>query len=179
MMSTAISRSLVSYSRAWCPQKTRSLPLASTTRTLARAPQRSQWNGTTRSSVGGVDVSVWVIWLITRSLPHGPAAADRPPAQRQDGPSDSRSHLVRRGLAERDESVTRRVVRDRVQQGTSLGWNRCVHVLVVVCRTGVPGRPWVRCCSDVPHATPSTRQVSAYTDVPPLRVTLLQNCDLG
>src|SRR5215211_5034846 len=62
MMSTAMSRSLVSYSRAWCPQKTRSLPLASTTRTLASAPQRSQWKGTTRSSAGGVVVSVWVIW---------------------------------------------------------------------------------------------------------------------
>src|SRR3954467_9452143 len=60
MMSAAMSRSLLSYSRAWCPQKTRSLPLASTTRTLANAPQRSQWNGTTRSSVVGV-VSVWVI----------------------------------------------------------------------------------------------------------------------
>jgi hypothetical protein len=35
--------------------------LASTTRTLANAPQRSQWNGTTRSSVGGVVVSVSVI----------------------------------------------------------------------------------------------------------------------
>src|SRR3954451_3871657 len=86
-----MSRDLLSYSRAWWPQKTRSLPLASTTRTLARAPQRSQWKGTTRSSVGGVVVSVWVIWVITRSLPHGPAAADRPLAQRQDGPRDSRS----------------------------------------------------------------------------------------
>src|SRR3954451_5083910 len=62
MMSTAMSRNLPSYSRAWWPQKTRSLPLASTTRTLANAPQRSQWDGTTRSSVGGVVVSVWVIW---------------------------------------------------------------------------------------------------------------------
>src|SRR5947209_13868085 len=62
MMSAAMSRNLDSYSRAWWPQKTRSLPLASTTRTLARAPQRSQWKGTTRSSVGGVVVSVGVIW---------------------------------------------------------------------------------------------------------------------
>src|SRR3954470_9634388 len=62
MMSTAMSRNLLSYSRAWCPQNTRSLPLASTTRTLASAPQRSQWKGTTRSSVGGVVVSVGVIW---------------------------------------------------------------------------------------------------------------------
>src|SRR5688572_33180928 len=62
MMWTAMSRSLLSYSRAWCPQKTRSLPLARTTRTLASAPQRSQWKGTTRSSAGGVVVSVWVIW---------------------------------------------------------------------------------------------------------------------
>src|SRR5436305_6095379 len=99
MMSTAMSRSLSSYSRAWCPQKTRSLPLAITTRTLARAPQRSQWKGTTSSSVGGVVVSVWVIWVITRSLPHGPALADRPPAQRQDGPRDSRSSPLHRGLA--------------------------------------------------------------------------------
>src|SRR4028118_768072 len=91
MMSTAMSRSLDSYSRAWCPQKTRSLPLASTTRTLASAPHRSQWKGTTRSSAAGVVVSVWVIWVITRSLPHGPAAADRPPAQRQDGPLCSRA----------------------------------------------------------------------------------------
>src|SRR5918997_7050524 len=100
MMSAAMSRSLPSYSRAWWPQNTRSLPLASTTRTLARAPQRSQWKGTTRSSVGGVVVSVWVvIWLITRSLPHGPAFADLPPAQRQDGPPDSRSIPVVTGLA--------------------------------------------------------------------------------
>src|SRR5215212_4240266 len=129
MMSTAISRSLPSYSRAWCPQKTRSLPLASTTRTLARAPQRSQWNGTMRSSVGGVVVSVWVIWLITRSLPHGPAAADRPPAQRQDGPSCSRSDPDRRGLAERDESVTLGVC-GAGSAGDVTGWNRMVLVLL-------------------------------------------------
>src|SRR3954449_3842413 len=60
MKSTAMSRNLSSYSRAWWPQNTRSLPLASTTRTLANAPQRSQWNGTTRSSVVGV-VSISVI----------------------------------------------------------------------------------------------------------------------
>src|SRR3712207_786931 len=104
MMSTAMSRSLPSYSRAWCPQKTRSLPLARTTRTLASAPQRSQWKGTTRSSAGGVVVSVWVIWVITRSLPHGPAAADRPPAQRQDVPLCSRSVRSDGGLAEDGEA---------------------------------------------------------------------------
>src|SRR3712207_3180352 len=113
MMSTAMSRSLPSYSRAWCPQKTRSLPLASTTRTLASAPQRSQWKGTTRSSVGGVVVSVWVIWLITRSLPHGPAAADRPPAQRQDGPSCSRSDPAVHGRANRDAVVIIEVLVER------------------------------------------------------------------
>jgi len=52
-----------------------------------------------------------------------------------------------------------------------------VRVLVVVCRSGgVPGRPWVRCCSDscwsfvpaVPHATPSTRQKFAHTDRHPI-----------
>src|SRR4051812_50197935 len=106
MMSTAMSRSLLSYSRAWCPQKTRSLPVARTTRTLANAPQRSQWKGTTKSSAGGVVVSVWVIWVITRSLPHGPAAADRPPAQRQDGPPDSRSAQLALGLAEVGEAGT-------------------------------------------------------------------------
>src|SRR3712207_1332681 len=105
MMSTAMSRSLLSYSRAWWPQKTRSLPLASTTRTLASAPHRSQWKGTTSSSAAGVLVSVGVIWVITRSLPHGPAAADRPPAQRQDGPSDSRSGPCDRGLAGIGSSV--------------------------------------------------------------------------
>ena len=52
---------------------------------------------------------------------------------------------------------------DRVQQGTSLVVEPVVHVLVVVCRTGEPARPWVRCCSDAAHATPSTRRVSAYT----------------
>src|SRR4028119_845084 len=104
MMSTAMSRSLPSYSRAWCPQKTRSLPLARTTRTLASAPQRSQWKGTTRSSAGGVVVSVWVIWVITRSLPHGPATADRPPAQRQDVPLCSRSDRSDIGLAENGEA---------------------------------------------------------------------------
>src|SRR3954470_9416030 len=103
MMSTAMSRSLLSYSRAWCPQKTRSLPLARTTRTLANAPQRSQWKGTTRSSAGGVVVSVWVIWVITRSLPHGPAAADRPPAQRQDVPLCSRPVRSDAELAEDGE----------------------------------------------------------------------------
>src|SRR5215210_2330800 len=120
MMSTAMSRNLLSYSRAWCPQNTRSLPLASTTRTLARAPQRSQWKGTTRTSVGGVVVSVWVIWLITRSLPHGPAFADRPPAQRQDGPPDSRSTPVVTGLAVDGESGATGAG-GAVKQGTSLG----------------------------------------------------------
>src|ERR671933_2775841 len=99
MKSTAMSRSLLSYSRAWCPQKTRSLPLASTTRTFARAPQRSQWKGTTRSSAEGVVVSVWVIWVITRSLPHGSATADRPSAQRLDDPHDSRSVRQDRGFS--------------------------------------------------------------------------------
>src|SRR3712207_6639599 len=119
MMSTAMSRSLSSYSRAWCPQKTRSLPLASTTRTLARAPQRSQWKGTTRSSVGGVVVSVWGIWLITRSLPHGPAIADRPPAQRQDGLPDSLSIPVVTRLAGSGEAGVTGTA-DGAEQGTSL-----------------------------------------------------------
>src|ERR671927_321370 len=79
MMSTAMSRSLPSYSRAWCPR-------------------------TTRSSAGGVVVSVWVIWVITRSLPHGPAAADRPPAQRQDVPLCSRPARSDAGLAEGGEA---------------------------------------------------------------------------
>src|SRR5205807_9485115 len=119
---------LDSYSRAWWPQKTRSLPLASTTRTLARAPQRSQWKGTTRSSVGGVVVSVWVIWVITRSLPHGPATADRPPAQRQDGPSDSRSGPPLPGLAVEGG------VRDTGGAGGGAGRRDVTWVVPVFCR---------------------------------------------
>src|SRR3954451_542439 len=74
-----------------------------------------------------------------------------------------------RGLAERDESVT---------VGTP-GWNGfsrgrhwvepVVRVLVVVCRSGgMPGRPWVHCCLDDTHATPSTRQDVAHTDRDPI-----------
>src|SRR3954453_18015745 len=161
MMSTAMSRSLLSYSRAWGPQKTRSLPLARTTRTLANAPQRSQWKGTTRSSAGGVVVSVWVIWVITRSLPHGPAAADRPPAQRQDGPRDSRSVPPNPGLAGRSASrVPLGLVVERVA-GTSLVRCRSVSVVLVV-RSPAP-LPAVGPCSDRSHATPLTRGDAAYT----------------
>src|SRR6185312_7555496 len=160
MMSTAMSRSLVSYSRAWCPQKTRSLPLARTTRTLANAPQRSQWKGTTRSSAGGLVVSVWVIWVITRSLPHGPAHADRPPAQRQDGPPDSRCVPPDRGLAGEGggERPLGRVVA-RVA-GTSL--DCCRSVVVLVGRSPAP-LPAVGPCLDRTHATPLTRDDAAYT----------------
>src|SRR4051794_38734996 len=161
MMSTAMSRSLLSYSRAWCPQKTRSLPLARTTRTLANAPQRSQWKGTTRSSAGGVVVSVWVIWVITRSLPHGPAAADRPPAQRQDGPLDSRSVPPDPGLAGGGASgVPLGLLVDRVA-GTSLVRGRFVSVVLIV-RSPAP-LPVVGPCSDRSHATPNTRAVGSYT----------------
>src|SRR3954463_10438039 len=161
MMSTAISRSLVSYSRAWWPQNTRSLPLGRTTRTLANAPQRSQWKGTTRSSAGGVVVSVWVIWVITRSLPHGPAAADRPPAQRQDGPRDSRSVPPNPGLAGRSASrVPLGLVVER-GAGTSLVRCRSVSVVLVV-RSPAP-LPAVGPCSDRSHATPLTRGDAAYT----------------
>src|SRR4051812_41521849 len=157
MKSTAMSRNLLSYSRAWWPQKTRSLPLASTTRTLARAPQRSQWKGTTRSSVGGVVVSVWVIWLITRSLPHGPAFADRPPAQRQDGPPDSRSTAVVTGLAVVGEPGATGAGGGTVKQGTSLvsHWSICRVVLVV--RHRVVSGSWVLCLPCRTHATPITR----------------------
>ena len=53
---------------------------------------------------------------------------------------------------------------ERVQQGTSLGWNRMVLVLVVIADRRDAGRPWVHCCLDVTHATPSTRQKFAHTD---------------
>src|SRR3954462_2901914 len=160
MMSTAMSRSLPSYSRAWCPQKTRSLPLASTTRTLASAPQRSQWKGTTKSSAGGVVVSVWVIsssLALYRTDPrmrigllHSARMAPRVPVPTLDS----------RGLAERDESVT-----DGVSGGAGSSRGRHLEVLPMVLRAGRgppsrgSGRSWVRCCLDGSHATPSTRTV--------------------
>jgi hypothetical protein len=72
---------LLSYSRAWCPQKTRSMPPARTTRTLARAPQRSQWPLRTSSSsrvAMGVNVGVTALPLVgsytgvlgSRALPY-------------------------------------------------------------------------------------------------------------
>src|SRR4051794_4555485 len=69
-------------------------------------------------------------------------------------------------LAERDESVIRVVRGGAGSAGDVTGVERIVHVLVVICRPEVPGRPWVRCCSDwlaAPHATPSTRHVPSYT----------------
>jgi hypothetical protein len=67
--SAAISRSLLSCSRAWCPQNSSSPPDASTARKRAAAPQRSQRS----AAVNSGRASVVVMW----SSPSVPAPVSR------------------------------------------------------------------------------------------------------
>src|SRR3954447_6942245 len=158
MMSTAMSRNLPSYSRAWWPQKTRSLPLASTTRTLANAPQRSQWNGTTRSSVVGV-VSISVIGsslALYRTDPQLRIGLLH--SARMDPAIPVPFHLLA-GLA---------VVGKAGSAGTDGGTRQrtslvsCCYTVVLLCWSG--RRPvWVRCLLCLSHGTRLTRVIDAYT----------------
>lgn len=68
--SAAISRSLLSCSRAWCPQKRSSPPEASTARTWAAAPQRSQRS----AAVNAGRASVVVIGVLPPSRHRFPDA---------------------------------------------------------------------------------------------------------
>src|SRR5688500_12156132 len=83
--------------------------------------------------------------VITRSLPHGPAGADRPLAQRQDEPSDSRSVPVMLGLAGDGEAGATGAGGGAAKQRTVAGsyWSAGQPRWCV--RSPVASRLWVRC----------------------------------
>src|SRR5712691_2960724 len=118
--STATAWIVVSYLRAWCPQKTRSPPLSRTMRVAPRAPHRSQRSAAVSGKAKLAGIRVGVMSIPSRLSAARVAASVAQPwqllvAAGLRGRCDPGSSPAANGALQTDDAATRKSWRPRRQ----------------------------------------------------------------